>query len=599
MAAETTSTPTWKKAVIRRLKERNLKENDPVYSKMFQLLDKNDRKMKATSLEQMESLHRQNHEMEMSLKLAEAQLSERRTTCDHLKAKLEQCERDKAQVERQLEEMNLKLERLGIVEQESEEYQQQLKQTQAELEQKCDEIDKLNKVVETCRSECDAMKDTIESLSDKLLKAMYENSQKSYISRTATTSNPEDGEQAGQQVKARSKSTVETPVDAAATVVVPELKYAFRKLGSFFKKSFDDSAQELADGAGADYQHDDSFQMIDTPEISFCGLPTRLAVHFAAHKSECTAVKWGPNSRLLATGGSDRSINIWSVDSTSSMSTSATAESIPMLSSFATPSNGFYGIEFDSSESLLACACVDKMARIFSLPQKRQILVLSGHSEAVTAIRFGNCLHGSWVTGSRDGTIRFWDQSGYVIRTLPIGSRVNDLVNLNGGGYTMASGHADRSVKLWDRRLDCRNSVNEIKLSDRVACLDTTSANIHQILAMTKDATIHLLDWRLGGSDRGSVVRTFTNEGFITNFEMARACFSPDGTYIAAGSMVGPKTGSLHVWETLTGKVSSCIASFAEEEDDPRNAIVAVHWQPNGRAVAGVDRHGRCLIWSG
>ncbi|XP_076172780.1 autophagy-related protein 16-1-like isoform X1 [Ptiloglossa arizonensis] len=90
-------------------------------------------------------------------------------------------------------------------------------------------------------------------------------------------------------------------------------------------------------------------------------VPTKVSVTFNAHDGEVYAVQWSPVERILATGGADRKVKLWTV-------TKGIVESKGML----VGSNaGVMSVDFDSTGTLILGASNDYASRVWTVNDLR------------------------------------------------------------------------------------------------------------------------------------------------------------------------------------------------------------------------------------
>uniref|UniRef100_A0A9J7Z8N7 APG16-like 1 n=1 Tax=Cyprinus carpio carpio TaxID=630221 RepID=A0A9J7Z8N7_CYPCA len=292
------------------------------------------------------------------------------------------------------------------------------------------------------------------------------------------------------------------------------------------------------------------------------------ALHvFDAHDGEVNAVRFSPGSRLLATGGMDRRVKLWEV-------VSGRCEPKGAL----TGSNaGITSIEFDSAGSYLLAASNDFASRIWTVDDLRLRHTLTGHSGKVLSARF--LLDNTRiVSGSYDRTLKLWDlRSKVCMKTVFAGSSCNDIVCTE---QCVMSGHFDKKIRFWDIRSE--SIVRELELLGRVTSLDLNHDRT-ELLSCSRDDLVKIIDLR-----SIAVRQTFNAQGFKCGSDFTRVTFSPDGSYVAAGSA----DGVLYIWNVLTGKLDKTL------DKGHSSAINSVSWSPSGAYVASVEKGSKAVLWS-
>uniref|UniRef100_A0A8C1PS25 ATG16 autophagy related 16-like 1 (S. cerevisiae) n=2 Tax=Cyprinus carpio TaxID=7962 RepID=A0A8C1PS25_CYPCA len=286
-----------------------------------------------------------------------------------------------------------------------------------------------------------------------------------------------------------------------------------------------------------------------------------------AHDGEVNAVRFSPGSRLLATGGMDRRVKLWEV-------ISGRCEPKGAL----TGSNaGITSIEFDSAGSYLLAASNDFASRIWTVDDYRLRHTLTGHSGKVLSARF-LLDNARIVSGSYDRTLKLWDlRSKVCMKTVFAGSSCNDIVCTE---QCVMSGHFDKKVRFWDIRSE--SIVHELELLGRVTSLDLNHDRT-ELLSCSRDDLVKIIDLR-----SNAVRQTFNAEGFKCGSDFTRVTFSPDGSYVAAGSA----DGVLYIWNVLTGKLDKTL------DKGHSSAINSVSWSPSGTYVASVEKGSKAVLWS-
>ncbi|XP_019398434.1 PREDICTED: autophagy-related protein 16-1 isoform X3 [Crocodylus porosus] len=296
-------------------------------------------------------------------------------------------------------------------------------------------------------------------------------------------------------------------------------------------------------------------------------VPSTAVCFFDAHDGEVNAVQFSPGSRLLATGGMDRRVKLWEVF----------GDKCELKGSLSGSNAGITSIEFDSAGSYLLAASNDFASRIWTVDDYRLRHTLTGHSGKVLSAKF-LLDNARIVSGSHDRTLKLWDlRSKVCIKTVFAGSSCNDIVCTE---QCVMSGHFDKKVRFWDIRSE--SIVQELELLGRITALDLNPERT-ELLTCSRDDLLKIIDLRVN-----AVKQTFSAQGFKCGSDWTRVVFSPDGSYVAAGSA----DGTLYIWNVLTGKVERALAKHHS------SSINAVAWSPAGAHVVSVDKGNKAVVWS-
>ena len=294
-------------------------------------------------------------------------------------------------------------------------------------------------------------------------------------------------------------------------------------------------------------------------------LPEEVVCNWKAHESEVTSTRFFAGG-ILATGGSDKFINIWNF----------IGDKPRLQYTLRGCNGGVTSVDVDPPEQCIAASSTDYACRIWTLNTQRMKLTLTGHSGSVLSNKF--LFSNRLVSGSKDRTVKVWDvSSGACTRTFMAGSSCNDIVAVD-SAECVASGHFDKKIRMWDARVS--SSVqNEIVVGGRITSLDMP-VDRTSLVCCTKDHSLELIDLR-----KSAVVSVFRNDSFRVVWDQTRCSFSDDGKYVCVGS----SDGTVLSWDVKTGKLSS----MAREHNDP---VIACDWAC-GRLVTG-DKNKHCNVWT-
>ncbi|XP_069409102.1 protein Atg16l2 isoform X2 [Ovis canadensis] len=349
--------------------------------------------------------------------------------------------------------------------------------------------------------------------------------------------------------------------EAETQVLAAQPGYLESEAGEKWKRPFSFKKRRGHSIGGAPEQRYQSIPVCVTAR-----LPTQAQDVLDAHLSEVSAVCFGPNSSLLATGGADRLILLWNVVG-GHLKANQTLEGA---------GGSITSVDFDPSGSQLLAATYNKAAQLWKIGEAQSKETLSGHTDKVTAAKFKLTRHQA-VTGSRDRTVKEWDLCrAYCSRTINVLSYCNDVVC---GDHIIISGHNDQKIRFWDSRGPRCTQV--IPVQGRVTSLSLSHDQLH-LLSCSRDDTLKVIDLRVS-----NIRQVFRADGFKCGSDWTKAVFSPDRSYALAGSW----DGALYIWDVDTGKLESSLRGAHSA------AVNAVAWCYSGSHVVSVDQARKVVLW--
>jgi len=218
------------------------------------------------------------------------------------------------------------------------------------------------------------------------------------------------------------------------------------------------------------------------------------------HEGWIWGVAFSPDSKIMASGGFDRAILLWNIQ---------TGESLGILEEF----DEIQSLAFSSDGKILAAGnSVDA--------SKKEVI----------------------------GTIHIWDiQTREIMHTLKGHEKTTECLAFSPDGKTLASGGWDGTMRLWDVQTGKQIRI----LTDK-----DTGGPVFSIAFSPDGRMIATGGWdgiaRLWDAETGVVLKKMRQPGFFssTTSGIRSVAFSPDGETLAAGIM----DGTAIIWKVKTGK---------------------------------------------
>lgn len=111
-----------------------------------------------------------------------------------------------------------------------------------------------------------------------------------------------------------------------------------------------------------------------------------------------------------------------------------------------------YAVQFHAAGNALVTGGYDRSIRLYDVETQTVLKVLDGHRSAVSSVTF-NALGNLVISGGKDSTIRFWDViSGLCVQTLNSHFGEITSVEADQSGSVLLSSSKDNSNRLWDLR---------------------------------------------------------------------------------------------------------------------------------------------------
>ncbi|KAI8628093.1 hypothetical protein F5Y19DRAFT_153220 [Xylariaceae sp. FL1651] len=282
----------------------------------------------------------------------------------------------------------------------------------------------------------------------------------------------------------------------------------------------------------------------------------------ADYQSSVYSVVFSPDSKLMASGSTDHTVRIWSVD------TGATQQTL----------KGHGGtvssVAFSPDGKFVASGSDDKTVWLWSVDMGTPQQIFKGHNSFVTSVAFSP--DGKFiVSGSHDKTARLWSTDKNALHQTFEGhtDRVNSVA-FSPNGKLVASGSGDMTIRLWSTITSAPQRI--LSSTDQVTSVAFSPDSQVVAVGTSHDSTIQL--WSVG---TGTLQKTITgHSGYINS-----VAFSPDGKLVASGSW----DRTVRLWSATTGALQQTLYH--------NGWVGTVVFSPDARLVASADSD--CIrLWS-
>ena len=246
----------------------------------------------------------------------------------------------------------------------------------------------------------------------------------------------------------------------------------------------------------------------------------------SGHIDSVLSVAFSPNGRLLASGSSDNTINLWDVASGHS------------VRQFIGHKGQVFGVAFSPNGAMLASASGDRTVKLWDVAGGRDPVTFAGHTDKVYSVAYspdGRTL----ASGSRDQTIKLWEVAGgRELRTLAGHTGPVTTVAFSPDGQMLASGSEDGTIRLWDVATG-RELRSMLANSSKIHTV-TFSPDGRMLASGGRDKTIGLWNVSDGRELHSLTGHTGDVEGLA---------FSPDGRVLASSS----EDTTVRLWDSWSG----------------------------------------------
>ena len=294
--------------------------------------------------------------------------------------------------------------------------------------------------------------------------------------------------------------------------------------------------------------------------------PGTTLVTYHGHTGPVESVAWSPNGKLIASGSSDKTVQVWDAANGDNM--------------FINHGHTYivWSVAWSPNGKLIASGSEDSTIQLLDSTNGHNVFTFNGQSGSVNTVAWSP--DGKRIASGNGAanTVQVWDIStGGNVFTYRGHSYIVNTVAWSPDGKRIASGSYDRTVQVWDAATGGNvftyrghsNSVNFMPWS--VAW----SPDGKRIASGSNDSTVQVWDATNGGN-------VFTYHGHTGPVESV--AWSPDGKRIASGS------STVQVWDATNG---GNVFTYRGHS----SWVNSVAWSPDGRQIASGGGDKTVQVW--
>jgi WD40 repeat protein/serine/threonine protein kinase len=286
----------------------------------------------------------------------------------------------------------------------------------------------------------------------------------------------------------------------------------------------------------------------------------RTALTLMACYKTLNSVAFSPDSKTLATGGGDGTVRLWDV---------GTQEIVALLRGHTGPVTA---VAFAPDGRSLVSGSQDGTVKVWDTAPGPDPNILTGHKSNVNSLAFSDDGKILAVADSLDQTVKLWDLASRKVAVLEGHKAHLGRLTFAPGGQTLASTSYDHTVRLWDTA--SKKQLAQFQIPDDNAAVAAFSPDGKLLAAGCYSSSVRV--WDL--ASRQQVAQLTPGYGYCVQF-------TPDGTYLAAGS---GKT--IQLWDVATWQKLGALSGHTAE-------VLSFAVAPDGRTLAVGTADGTLCLW--